>query len=95
MTGRNHARKSLELVHGDITLETTDAIVNAANAHLAPGAGVCGAIRAAGGDTIFDECADIVRLRGPLSAGEAAITGAGRLRCRSIPQALLDRRHSA
>jgi O-acetyl-ADP-ribose deacetylase len=86
--GRYYAGKTLELVHGDITLEATDAIVNAANAHLTPGAGVCGAIRAAGGDTIFDECADIVRRRGPLSAGEAAITGAGRLRCRHVIHAV-------
>ena len=86
--GRHYARKCLELVRGDITLETTDAIVNAANAHLAPGAGVCGAIHAAGGDAIFDECADIVRRRGPLSAGEAAITGAGRLRCRHVIHAV-------
>jgi O-acetyl-ADP-ribose deacetylase len=85
---RHYARKSLELVHGDITLETTDAIVNAANAHLAPGAGVCGAIHAAGGETIFDECAEIVRRRGPLSPGEAAITGAGRLRCRQVIHAV-------
>jgi len=86
--GRNYARKRLQLVRGDITLETTDAIVNAANSHLAPGAGVCGAIHRAGGDAIFDECADIVRRRGPLSPGEAAITGAGHLLCRNVIHAV-------
>jgi O-acetyl-ADP-ribose deacetylase len=78
----------LTVVEGDITDLAVDAIVNAANAQLAPGAGVCGAIHAAGGDTIFDECADIVRRRGPLAAGEAAITGAGRLRCRHVIHAV-------
>jgi O-acetyl-ADP-ribose deacetylase (regulator of RNase III) len=88
MGGRNYARKTFELSLGDITRETTDAIVNAANTHLASGGGVCGAIHRAGGDAIFDECADIVRLRGPLATGEAAITGAGRLPCRYVIHAV-------
>ena len=39
----------LSLVRGDVTLQETDAIVNAANAGLAEGAGVCGAVFAAAG----------------------------------------------
>jgi O-acetyl-ADP-ribose deacetylase (regulator of RNase III) len=46
----------IEAVQGDITKETVDAIVNAANEALAPGGGVCGAIHAAGGPAIAAEC---------------------------------------
>jgi O-acetyl-ADP-ribose deacetylase (regulator of RNase III) len=87
-SSRVFAATRVELVRGDITRESTDAIVNAANAHLAPGAGVCGAIRRAGGDAIFEECAAVIRTRGPLRPGEAAITGAGRLRARHVIHAV-------
>ena len=47
----------VEPVLGDITTEDVDAVVNAANAHLAPGAGVCGAIfRAAGRRNLAIAC---------------------------------------
>jgi O-acetyl-ADP-ribose deacetylase (regulator of RNase III) len=50
---------SIEFIQGDITQVAADAIVNAANSQLEPGAGVCGAIRKAGGPAIFDECRKI------------------------------------
>lgn len=46
----------IEVVEGDITQETVDAIVNAANPQLAPGGGVCGAIFAAAGAGLRGAC---------------------------------------
>ncbi len=73
-------RKRLEL-HGpaDITKETTEAIVNAANSSLLGGGGVDGAIHHAGGPSILNECKRIVAKIGTLPAGKAVITTAGRL----------------
>jgi len=60
---------------GDITTETVDAIVNAANAHLARGGGVCGAIFAAAGPELEVACAHI----GHCATGDAVITPGFRL----------------
>jgi O-acetyl-ADP-ribose deacetylase (regulator of RNase III) len=70
----------ITFVVGDLTEQHVDAIVNAANEALAPGAGVCCAIRRAGGDEIFAECA---RLRG-CATGDAKATGGGRLPARHV-----------
>jgi O-acetyl-ADP-ribose deacetylase (regulator of RNase III) len=71
-------------VVGDLTAQEVDAIVNAANEALAPGGGVCGAIRRAGGDEIFDECARL----GGCATGDAKATGAGRLPVRHVIHAV-------
>lgn len=72
--------KTLEF-HGpaDITKETTEAIVNAANSYLAGGGGVDGAIHRAGGPSILAECRRLIAKIGSLPAGKAAITTAGRM----------------
>ena len=69
---------------GDITEESTDAIVNAANSSLLGGGGVDGAIHDAGGPAILAECRQIVSKIGTLPAGKAVITPGGRLRARHV-----------
>jgi O-acetyl-ADP-ribose deacetylase (regulator of RNase III) len=77
--------KTLEFTGpADITKETTEAIVNAANSSLLGGGGVDGAIHRAGGPSILDECKRIVAKIGRLPAGKAVLTTAGRLPARYV-----------
>ena len=74
----------VETVLGDITTEQVDAIVNAANEHLLPGGGVCGAIHDAGGPAIATECRRI----GHCPTGGAVATTAGELPARFVIHAV-------
>jgi O-acetyl-ADP-ribose deacetylase len=80
MTMSKDWRAKIELRQGDLTDADVDAIVNAANNDLMLGGGVAGAIRIKGGPAIQKECNKV----GPILLGEAAITGAGRLRARQV-----------
>jgi O-acetyl-ADP-ribose deacetylase len=71
---------------GDLTLETVDALVNAANSSLLGGGGVDGAIHRRGGPAILAECRRIRRESYPdgLPVGEAVATTAGELSARWV-----------
>ena len=74
----------LSLIKGDITMQATDAIVNAANSSLMGGGGVDGAIHRAGGPAILDECKRIVSKVGRLPTGQAVITTGGNLTAKHV-----------
>jgi O-acetyl-ADP-ribose deacetylase (regulator of RNase III) len=75
---------TVELVEGDITEQQVDAIVNAANADLAGGGGVDGAIHRAGGPEIMAEC----RAIGGCPTGQAVATTAGKLKAKRVIHAV-------
>ena len=77
---------TIRLVQGDITRESADAIVNAANSSLLGGGGVDGAIHRRGGPTILADCR---KLRAGhygkgLPTGKAVATTAGELDARWV-----------
>lgn len=78
----------IRLVRGDITAEHVDAIVNATNASLRAGGGVCGAIYAAAGPALAEDARRVMADRGPLTPGEAIATVAGDLHARYVIHAL-------
>jgi O-acetyl-ADP-ribose deacetylase (regulator of RNase III) len=80
--------QTLQLVEGDITAETTGAIVNAANKHLQHGAGVAGAILRRGGPVVQQESDAWVQTHGPVSHAEPAWTSGGNLPCRTVIHAV-------
>jgi len=75
-----YGNKRINLVHGDITAEDVDAIVNAANTSLKHGGGVAAAIARAGGHIIQQESDKI----GHVPTGDAAVTSGGSLKARYV-----------
>ncbi|MGW0157852.1 O-acetyl-ADP-ribose deacetylase [Mycobacterium sp. NPDC003323] len=73
---------TITAVHGDITRQNVDAIVNAANNAMRGGGGVDGAIHRAGGPAVLEDC--IARFPDGLATGDAGWTTAGRLPARWV-----------
>lgn len=72
----------IHLVQGDITTQEVDAVVNAANSRMRGGGGVDGAIHAAGGPGILEDC--LRRFPDGLATGDAGWTTAGELPARWV-----------
>lgn len=85
----------IEAVEGDITAQRVDAIVNAANSLLLGGGGVDGAIHAAAGPALLQECRRLraARFHDGLPVGEAVATGAGDLPARWVIHTVGPNRH--
>lgn len=86
---------TVEAVLGDITTQHVDAVVNAANSALLGGGGVDGAIHAAAGPALLEECRSLRQTshRDGLPVGEAVATGAGRLPARWVVHTVGPNRH--
>ncbi|MGR6973704.1 O-acetyl-ADP-ribose deacetylase [Streptomyces cynarae] len=77
---------AITLVRGDITRQSADAIVNAANSSLLGGGGVDGAIHRRGGPAILEACRALraSRYGKGLPTGRAVATTAGELDARWV-----------
>ncbi|MER6010772.1 O-acetyl-ADP-ribose deacetylase [Streptomyces bluensis] len=77
---------AITLLQGDITQQSVDVIVNAANSSLLGGGGVDGAIHRRGGPAILAECRDLraSRYGRGLPTGQAVATTAGELDARWV-----------
>ena len=75
-------------MRGNLLEEPVDAIVNAANGHLAHGGGVAGIISRAAGPELQRESDFLVQKHGPVPTGAAVVTTAGKLPFRGVIHAV-------
>lgn len=80
--------RTLEVVHGDLTREAVDVVVNAANGWLAHGGGVAGAILRRGGLDVQLESDLWVERYGKVPTGGVAVTAAGALPAKHVVHAV-------
>ena len=76
--------KNISIKQGDITAETTDAIVNPANSQLLHGGGAARAIAVKGGPVIEEQSRRLIERIGEVPTGKAVMTDAGRLPCKFV-----------
>ena len=75
-------------MRGNLLEEPVDAIVNAANGHLAHGGGVAAIISRAAGPALQAESASLVEKSGPFPTGSAVATTAGKLPFKAVIHAV-------
>jgi putative ATPase len=75
-------------VRGNLLDEAVDAIVNAANGHLAHGGGVAGVISRAAGPALQRESDLLIQKQGPFPTGTAVVTTAGQLPFKGVIHAV-------
>ena len=75
-------------MRGNLLDEPVDAIVNAANGHLAHGGGVAGIISRAAGPELDRESSLLIQKNGPLPTGSAVVTTAGKLPFKGVIHAV-------
>jgi O-acetyl-ADP-ribose deacetylase len=76
------------VVRGNLLEEPVDAIVNAANGHLAHGGGVAGIIARAAGPDLQKESDLLVQKHGAFPTGAAVVTTAGKLPFKGVIHAV-------
>ena len=76
------------MVQGNLLEEPVDAIVNAANGHLAHAGGVAAVISRAAGPQLQQQSEALVRAHGPYRAGEAVVTTSGKLPFKGVIHAI-------
>lgn len=77
-----------EVVRGDLLKQPVDAIVNAANGHLAHAGGVAAIISRAAGPQLQEECDALVEEHGPYPTGAAVVSTAGKLPYKGVIHAV-------
>jgi O-acetyl-ADP-ribose deacetylase (regulator of RNase III) len=77
-----------QIVQGNLLEEPVDAIVNAANGHLAHAGGVAALIARAAGPALQQESERLVHERGPFPTGSAVVTTAGKLPFKGVIHAV-------